>query len=115
MLEAIVLIIILINLPSIIGFVIGIIWGLVEIAIEGMGDNTTENSSEEKAEKQIVSDSQEPLFFRGCFTEEDLRSRYRALMKIYHPDGEHGDVEIAKQINHEYDMFIVEYKEREIL
>jgi len=106
MVEAIVIVIILINLPSIVGFVIGIIWGLVDIAIEGMGDNTTESFSEENAEKPIASDMQVSVFFKGCTTEDALRSRYRALMKIYHPDGEHGDVEIAKRINSEYEMLV---------
>jgi len=46
MVEAIVIIIILINLPSIIGFVIGIIWGLIEAVIEGEEDCTTENNGE---------------------------------------------------------------------
>ena len=106
MVEAIVIIIILINLPSIIGFVIGIIWGLIEAVIEGEEDCTTENNGEENAERPIASDVQESLFFRGCVSEDDMKVRYHMLMRIYHPDSEHGDAEVAKHINSEYEMLV---------
>ena len=102
--EAIFILIIIFNIPYIIAFVVGIIEGLIEVAAEGVNESTAENSREDNLGAEFMAGAQEPVFFKGCVTEEDLRSRYRALMKIYHPDGDHGDAEVAKRINAEYEI-----------
>jgi chromosome segregation ATPase len=49
----------------------------------------------------------EPLkgehFFKGVTTEEGVRKRYKALLKIYHPDNIDGDSATLMEINKEYD------------
>ena len=43
-------------------------------------------------------------YFTGIKTIEELRQRYRELLKKYHPDNEGGSVEITQEINAEYDL-----------
>ena len=43
-------------------------------------------------------------WFTGVKTMEELRKRYRALLKKYHPDNYGGSDEITKEINTEYDF-----------
>ncbi len=103
MAHAIIIIIIIVNLPSIIGVVIGIIWGLIEAAAEEVNDCTGE-SNEDQSSEAFMPGSQEPVFFSGCETSEDLKNRYRVLMKIYHPDMDGGDEKVARMIILEYQM-----------
>ena len=42
-------------------------------------------------------------WFVGVTTVEELRKKYRELLKQYHPDNENGSVEITQEINTEYD------------
>lgn len=42
-------------------------------------------------------------WFDGVKNIEELRKRYRELLKEYHPDNENGSVEITQEINAEYD------------
>ena len=42
-------------------------------------------------------------YFAGVKTVEELRKRYRELLKKYHPDNDGGSVEITQEINAEYD------------
>lgn len=42
-------------------------------------------------------------YFTGVKTVEELRKRYRELLKKYHPDNENGSTKITQQINQEYD------------
>lgn len=42
-------------------------------------------------------------WFTNVKTVEELRKRYRELLKKYHPDNKNGSVEITKEINNEYD------------
>ena len=100
--EAIFILTIIINLPYILAFIVGVFVGLGEAVAESVNDGTADSSSEEKTGAELMAGVQEPVFFSGCKTPEDYKDRYRALMKIYHPDGEHGDVEVTKQINNEY-------------
>ena len=41
-------------------------------------------------------------WFENVTTIEELRKRYRELLKMYHPDNENGSVEITQEINTEY-------------
>ena len=43
------------------------------------------------------------VFFKGCQSKDDYQKRYKKLMLVYHPDGDTGNEEVAKQINAEYD------------
>lgn len=52
-------------------------------------------------------------WFTGIKTIEELRQRYRELLKKYHPDNEGGSIEITQEINAEYDrLFDVLSKEK---
>ncbi len=42
-------------------------------------------------------------WFTGVTTIEQLRKRYRELLKKYHPDNGGGSVEVTQEINAEYD------------
>ena len=42
-------------------------------------------------------------YFEGVNTVEELRKRYRELLKKFHPDNEGGSVEVTQEINAEYD------------
>ena len=42
-------------------------------------------------------------WFAGVKTIEELRTKYRELLKRYHPDNEGGSVEATQEINAEYD------------
>ena len=45
---------------------------------------------------------------------EELRQRYRKLLKQYHPDNEGGSIEITQEINAEYDrLFDILSKEKQ--
>lgn len=51
-------------------------------------------------------------YFAGVKTVEELRKKYRELLKKYHPDNENGSVEITQEINNEYDrLFAILSKE----
>ncbi len=42
-------------------------------------------------------------WFAGIKTIEELRKRYRELLKMYHPDNDGGSVEATQEINMEYE------------
>ena len=42
-------------------------------------------------------------WFKDVKTIEELRKKYRELLKLYHPDNENGSVKITQEINAEYD------------
>ena len=43
------------------------------------------------------------IFFKGGEDTTSLKKRYKALLKIYHPDNMHGDKELLQAINTEYE------------
>lgn len=49
-------------------------------------------------------------WFKDVTTIEELRKRYRELLKMYHPDNENGSVEIAQEINSEFDSVFTYFK-----
>lgn len=52
-------------------------------------------------------------YFTGVKTVEELRKRYRELLRKYHPGNENGSTEITQQINQEYDrLFAILSKEK---
>lgn len=51
-------------------------------------------------------------YFAGIKTVEELRKKYRELLKKFHPDIECGSVEVTQEINAEYDrLFAILSKE----
>lgn len=51
-------------------------------------------------------------WFAGVKTVEDLRKRYRELLKKYYPDNENGSIEATQEINAEYDCVFSIFKPR---
>ena len=43
------------------------------------------------------------MFFKGVASPQELKKRYKDLIKIYHPDAEYGDNQTVQEINREYD------------
>lgn len=43
-------------------------------------------------------------WFTGVKTVEELRKKYRELLKRFHPDTPNGSVEATQEINREYDL-----------
>ena len=43
------------------------------------------------------------IFFKGVEDTDSLKKRYKALLKIYHPDNMHGDKDLLQAINTEYE------------
>ena len=42
------------------------------------------------------------IFFKGVVDRESVKKRYKALLKIYHPDNMNGDNDLVLAINEEY-------------
>lgn len=56
---------------------------------------------EEKRQRENVEDGS---YFNGCLTKEDLDIRYKALVKVFHPDAKAGDEDTFKQIKKQYEI-----------
>ena len=52
---------------------------------------------------QNISHSGVNLFFKGVDSSAALKKRYKALLKIYHPDNAGGDKEVLQAISAEYE------------
>ena len=51
-------------------------------------------------------------YFTDAKTIEELRKKYRKLLKLYHPDNKNGSVDVTQEINNEYDrLFVILSKE----
>ncbi len=72
---------------------------------ENGGDNTESStgSFEHNEERSNV------FWFTGINSAEELKKRYRELMKIYHPDNQAGDTSMVQQIQAEYDELLKRY------
>lgn len=46
-------------------------------------------------------------YFTDAKTIEELRKKYRKLLKLYHPDNKNGSVDVTQEINNEYDRLFV--------
>ena len=53
---------------------------------------------------------QESSYFSNCDTRDKVKERYRALIKIFHPDNNNGDEETFKKIDEEYRELLDKYK-----
>lgn len=47
-------------------------------------------------------------WFAGVTTIEELRKKYRELLKQFHPDNDGGSVEITQEVNSQYDHLFAE-------
>lgn len=56
-----------------------------------------------EARKTMSNAQNVKIFFKGVQDTDSLKKRYRALLKIYHPDNMHGDNELLQAINTEYE------------
>lgn len=73
---------------------------------EHSSNSTTNSSSERKETKQ--GDVDESLF-SGCDSAESLKTRYRQLMKMYHPDAQNGNVEMSQKVQKTYQELSARY------
>jgi restriction system protein len=68
--------------------------------------------SRRKKQSDVIDDSNERIldfdFFKGCNTKDDIKQRYKDLMKVYHPDKKTGDEQIAKYINDQYEKKLLD-------
>lgn len=46
------------------------------------------------------------IFFKGVVDTESVKKRYKALLKIYHPDNMNGDNDLVLAINEEYERLL---------
>lgn len=49
-------------------------------------------------------------FFKGVTNNEQLKKRYKDLLKIYHPDNQAGDTTISQEIQDEYEQLLKQYE-----
>ena len=56
-----------------------------------------------KSQKALPDQQVGEIFFRGVASKQSLKKRYKALVKIYHPDNIGGDDSLVTEINREYD------------
>lgn len=49
-------------------------------------------------------------FFSGCATKDALKSRYRDLVRAFHPDSGHGDSDTLIRIKEEYEKELATYE-----
>ena len=62
---------------------------------------TNSNNYSQSNQNESSNQDSEFQFFAGCNTWEEVKLRYRDLMKIYHPDAG-GNEDASKRINAEY-------------
>ncbi len=57
-----------------------------------------------EARRSMINSENIKMFFKGVDNSSSLKRRYKALLKIYHPDNVNGDEELVKAINQEYEL-----------
>ena len=77
---------------------------------DGYSNSTDYQYSNQNSRSENDSDDQDEefQFFAGCTDWEQVKTRYRELMKIYHPDAG-GHEEASKKINAEYNKLKKKY------
>lgn len=70
----------------------------------------THNEQKQEYYENNNADQNEPDFFKGCTTWDQIKERRRKLMQVYHPDYESGDVEYSKIINAQFDRLKEKYE-----
>ena len=59
-----------------------------------------------EARRSMANAENVKIFFRGVDDTESVKKRYRALLKIYHPDNMNGDNALVLAINEEYERLL---------
>ncbi len=74
-------------------------------------DDRQENNQNSQHSQERSSSTNKAYFdyFKGCSNWEQVRDRYRGLMKAYHPDSGSGDIEISQDINSQYEKLKEKY------
>lgn len=74
---------------------------------EGDHDADFSSADQETVHDEVHEETQNAsAWFAGIRNDDDLKKRYRDLMKIYHPDNQAGDTKVVQQIQMEYDMLL---------
>lgn len=69
-----------------------------------------ENQTEETTGTFVHNEEQSNNFwFAGINSAEELKKRYKELMKIYHPDNQAGDTNAVQRIQDEYEKLLQKY------
>lgn len=68
-----------------------------------------EDTYNQKRNQSDETSSAMPDFFKGCSNYEQVKERYRTLMKTYHPDNAAGDEEYTKAIIAQYEVLKKKY------
>lgn len=76
---------------------------------QNTNNNTYNNTNNRQSDSSVKQDEFKPEFFSGCDSEESLTKRYRALVKIYHPDQGNGSSEEFNKIQREYEILKKQY------
>ncbi|MDY4838399.1 MAG: J domain-containing protein [Lachnospiraceae bacterium] len=74
------------------------------------GQDETYEQEKENNYTNTQARYQETSYFNGCNTEESLKTRYRDLCKVYHPDMGNGSMEEFTKIKNEYDILKERFK-----
>ncbi len=71
----------------------------------GTAGNSGSSSQHKRSDNatKFTSRGEQPVYFKGCETLDELNKRYKSLAKTYHPDMPTGDTETMAKINQEYD------------
>ncbi|MDO5445964.1 MAG: J domain-containing protein [Eubacteriales bacterium] len=75
----------------------------------GNNYNRSENRNEQR-KNTAQTNEKEFNFFQNCDTKEQITSRYRQLIKAFHPDTGNGDAETAATINLQYEELMKKFK-----
>lgn len=70
-----------------------------------------QRKEQEYARQQTTNIPKEQDFFAGCNTLDDIKARYKLLMRAYHPDTGIGDIETCQIINAQYDLRCQQYSQ----
>lgn len=70
-----------------------------------------ENDFFKQQKQNNTSAGKEIIYFAGINNIEELKNRYHALLKIYHPDNQNGDVSVSQKIQAEYDYLLNKFNE----
>ena len=72
-------------------------------------DNKEDQTGSATGSFEHKEDQSNNFWFAGINNAEELKKRYRELMKIYHPDNQAGDTTAVQQIQEEYEKLLKKY------
>lgn len=74
--------------------------------------NVTNDDVRESEAKTKEKETKHVLYFSDCKNKDDLMTRYKALVKVFHPDSKAGNEAIFKEIKDEFDIRLQEINNR---